>query len=66
MTYEMQGKALIQVSTGEIKELKLSDAFTENDNRKSVGFRGIPPAGQGIMIVSNPPPLKKYMHVQEQ
>jgi type IV pilus assembly protein PilY1 len=66
VTYEMQGKALIQVSTGEIKELKLSDAFTENDNRKSVGFKGIPPAGQGIMIVSNPPPLKKYMHVQEQ
>ena len=58
VTYEMQGKALIQVSTGEIKELKLSDAFTENDNRKSVGFKGIPPAGQGIMIASNPHLLK--------
>jgi type IV pilus assembly protein PilY1 len=66
VTYLMQGKALIQVSTGEIKELKLSDAFTENDKRKSLGFKGIPPTGQGIMIITNPSPMKKFMHVQEQ
>lgn len=62
----MQGKALIQVSTGEIKELSLSSAFTENEGRKSAGFKGIPPTGTGLMVVTNPLPLKKFMHVQEQ
>lgn len=66
VTFVMQGKALVQVSTGEIKELNLSDALTENDGRKSVGFKGIPPTGQGIMVVTNPTPIKKFMHVQEQ
>jgi type IV pilus assembly protein PilY1 len=66
VTFVMQGKALVQVSTGEIKELNLSDALTENEGRKSVGFKGIPPTGQGIMVVTNPLPIKKFMHVQEQ
>jgi len=66
VTYELQGKALVQVSTGEIKELKLSEAFTEHNHRKSVGFLGIPPVGQGIMIISNPSPIKKFMHIQEE
>lgn len=66
VTYTLQGKALIQVSTGEIKELNLKDALTENDNRKSLGFKGIPPTGQGLMILSPPVPIKKFMHVQEQ
>lgn len=64
--FAMQGKALIQVSTGEIKELTLSSAFTENEDRKSAGFMGIPPTGQGLMVVTNPTPIKKFMHVQEQ
>jgi len=66
VTFNMQGKALVQVSTGEIKELNLSDALTDNDGRKSVGFKGIPPTGQGLMVVKNPDPIKKFMHVQEQ
>lgn len=66
VTFVMQGKALVQVSTGEIKELNLSDALTENEGRKSVGFKGIPPTGQGIMVVTNPLPIKKFLHVQEQ
>jgi len=66
VTFVMQGKALVQVSTGEIKELSLSDALTENEGRKSAGFKGIPPTGQGIMVVTNPLPIKKFMHVQEQ
>lgn len=64
--FELQGKALVQVSTGEIKELDLSDALTENEGRKSVGFKGIPPTGQGLMVVKNPDPIKKFMHVQEE
>jgi len=66
VTFVMQGKALVQVSTGEIKELNLSDALTENDGRKSAGFKGIPPTGQGVMVVTNPTPIKKFMHIQEQ
>jgi type IV pilus assembly protein PilY1 len=66
VTFKMQGKALVQVSTGEIKELNLSDALTESDGRKSVGFKGIPPTGQGLMVIKNPDPIKKFMHVQEQ
>jgi len=65
VTYIMQGKALVQVSTGEIKELNLADAFSAESNRKTPGFMGIPPAGQGVMIITNPTPLKKFMHVQE-
>lgn len=61
-----QGKALIQVSTGEIKELDLKDAFTDKDNRKSVGFAGIPPAGQAMSLIGPPTPIKKFMNVQEQ
>lgn len=59
--FESQGKALVQVSTGEIKEIDLSTL-----GRKSVGFKGIPPTGQGIMVVTNPLPIKKFLHVQEQ
>ena len=66
VTFVMQGKALIQVSTGEIKELNLSGAFTENGGRKSVGFKGIPPAGEGPQMPKIPPPIKEFMHVQEQ
>jgi type IV pilus assembly protein PilY1 len=66
VTFEMQGKALVQVSTGEIRELNLADALTEKDGRRSVGFKGIPPTGQGLMVLSPPMPLKKFIHVQEQ
>ena len=66
VTFKMQGKALVQVSTGEIKELSLSSALTDSASRKSAGFQGIPPTGQGLMVVTNPTPIKKFMHVQEQ
>ena len=68
VTYTMQGKALVQVSTGEIKELDLSDenTFSERDNRRSVGFQGIPPTGQGLMVITPPSPIKKFMHLQEE
>jgi type IV pilus assembly protein PilY1 len=66
VTYTMQGKALVQVSTGEIKEIDMSTAFTEKDMRRTVGFPGIPPAGQGLMVITPPPPMRQYMHIQEQ
>ena len=68
VTYLMQGKALVQVSTGEIKELSLSDptVLSQKGKRRSLGFEGIPPTGQGLMVIKNPDPIKKFMHVQEQ
>ena len=68
VTYVLLGKALIQVSTGEIKELDLSDpaTFSDKDNRRSAGFQGIPPTGQGLMVITPPPPIKEFMHIQEQ
>jgi type IV pilus assembly protein PilY1 len=66
VTYTMQGKALVQVSTGEIKEIDMSTAFTGKNNRRTVGFPGIPPVGQGLMVIVNPVPTRQYMHIQEQ
>ena len=68
VTYLRQGTALVQVSTGAIKELDLSDSgtFPTKQNRRSEGFLGIPPTGQGLVIVTNPPPVKEFMNVQEQ
>lgn len=67
VSYAMQGKALIQVSTGEIKELDLSlvSTFPDKNNRRSGGMQGIPPTGQGLLVVNPPGPMKKFMHVQE-
>ncbi|MDO5674721.1 MAG: PilC/PilY family type IV pilus protein [bacterium] len=66
--YLRQGTALVQVSTGAIKELDLSDSktFPNKDYRRSEGFFGIPPAGQGLVIVTTPLPVKEFMNVQEQ
>jgi type IV pilus assembly protein PilY1 len=66
--YAMQGKALIQVSTGEIKELDLSNkagTFPNSLNRKSNAILGVPPPGQAVMVVTNPQAIKKVIHVQE-
>ncbi|MGB9712756.1 MAG: pilus assembly protein [Dissulfurimicrobium hydrothermale] len=66
--YALQGKVMIQVSTGEIKELDLSNktgTFPNSSNRKSNAILGVPPTGQGLMVVTNPLPIKKVIHVQE-
>lgn len=67
VSYAMQGKALIQVSTGEIKELDLSQSstFPGKNGRRSDAITGLPPSGQGLMVVVNPDPMRKFMHVQE-
>lgn len=66
VTYRMKGKALVQVSTGEIKDIDLSTAITQNEGRSTEGFIGLPPpkAPPGMNIP--PTPIKKFMHVQEQ
>ncbi len=61
----LKGKAIIQVSTGSIEQLNLSDAFTEAGGRKSAGMEGVPPTAQGLSILSTPTPVKRVLHIRE-
>ena len=61
----LSGKALVQVSTGEIRELDLSSALTGRDNRRSASVIGVPPKGQGLSVLIGPRPLQKVLHIQE-
>jgi type IV pilus assembly protein PilY1 len=67
----MQGKALMQVSTGAFKEITLSSAFSNPGSTRYDGRRlntpitSVPPTAQGLSLFSNPPPVKKIIQVQE-
>ncbi len=68
----MKGKALMQVSTGAFAEITLSDAFKSTTNNKredgrklSQPISGVPPTAQGLSLVTNPPPVKRMLHVRE-
>lgn len=67
----LKGQALIQVSTGSIEQLKLSEAFKDSNtglntgNRKSAAIQGVPPTAQGLSIISTPAPVKKVLHIKE-
>jgi len=61
----IKGRALVQVSTGAIEEVNLSDALTEKDGRRTVSMEGVPPTAQGLALLSSPPPMKKVLHIRE-
>jgi len=67
----MQGTALMQVSTGAFAEIKLSSAFANPGDLRLDGRRlntpitGVPPTAQGLSLITNPKPVKKFMHVRE-
>ncbi|MDD5008668.1 MAG: PilC/PilY family type IV pilus protein [Syntrophorhabdaceae bacterium] len=61
----LNGKAIFQVSTGEIKELSLGSVFSQKDSRRTTGMQGVPPRGQGLSVLIGPRPLKKILHIQE-
>jgi type IV pilus assembly protein PilY1 len=61
----LKGKALLQVSTGEIKQLDLADAFSEKDGRRTSEISGVPPIAQGLSILTSPPPVKRVIHMFE-
>lgn len=61
----LMGKALVQVSTGEIKEISLATAFSGRGNRRSTPVTGVPPKGQGLSVLIGPRPLQKVLHIQE-
>ena len=59
------GKALVQVSTGEISEVSLASAFKQKGGRRNIGITGVPPKGQGLSVLIGPRPLQKVLHIQE-
>ncbi|MDA8121672.1 MAG: PilC/PilY family type IV pilus protein [Deltaproteobacteria bacterium] len=61
----MKGKALVQVSTASVEQLNLADAFTEKDGRRTAAIEGVPPTAQGLSLLSQPPPVKRIMHMME-
>jgi Tfp pilus tip-associated adhesin PilY1 len=61
----LQGKALLQVSTGAIEQKDVLASFTDKGNRRTVAITGVPPTGQGLSIVTGPPPVKRPLHMKE-
>lgn len=68
----MKGKALMQVSTGALAEISLSEAFNSSTNNKRYDNRrldqpisGMPPSANGLALITNPKPVKKMLHSQE-
>ena len=61
----LKGKAFVQLSTGSIEHLDLSKAFTDAGNRRSAVMEGVPPASQGLSVLSAPPPVKRVLHIRE-
>jgi type IV pilus assembly protein PilY1 len=67
----LRGTAILQVSTGVIEEIKLKSAFTqkvatnETTGRRTAAMQGVPPIGQGLSILTQPPPVKRTIHMRE-
>ena len=67
----MQGTALMQTSTGAFAELQFTSAFSNPGNsrldgrRSSATIQGVPPTQQGLVLVKNPTPVKKFLHIRE-
>lgn len=61
----LKGMAILQVSTASIEQLDLATAFTEKDGRRTSSMEGLPPTSQGLSILSQPPPIKRTMHIKE-
>ncbi len=63
----LQGKALVQVSTGAFEEINLGTGFTDKANRRlGVPMVGKPPSDPPpIVTKANLRPVKKIIHIQE-
>ncbi|MFA7059395.1 MAG: hypothetical protein WC156_01100, partial [Pedobacter sp.] len=62
----MKGNVLMQVSTGAFVETPLSSAFNAKGGRRTDNpISGMPPSAQGLSLIANPPPVKKFLHVRE-
>ena len=72
---ELKTKVLLQLSTGEIKELSLQEALVEKKpsgsgsnapGRRTLGLRGLPPLGEGMVVIDTPEPLREIIWIKEQ
>jgi Tfp pilus tip-associated adhesin PilY1 len=61
----LKGIALLQVSTGSIEQINLSTALTEKEGRRTSAMEGVPPTAQGLSLLSQPPPVKRTIHIKE-
>jgi type IV pilus assembly protein PilY1 len=61
----LKGSALLQVSTGSIEKVNLSDQFTERGGRRSGSIEGVPPTAQGLSLFLTPGPEERVIHIQE-
>lgn len=61
----LQGTALIQVSTGVIQQMNLSNSFTSMFGRRTGAMEGLPPTTQGLNLMSPPTPAQKILHERE-
>lgn len=61
----LKGKAIIQLSTGEIKQVDLSTALTARGGRATAAMVGNPPYAKGPSIISQPQPVDKVLHIKE-
>lgn len=60
------GKGLLQVSTGEIKQIDLKTSFTERGMRRTPRIQGVPPTGSGLSVLIAPDPSRKFIFKKEQ
>ncbi|MGW8273090.1 MAG: hypothetical protein ACWGN7_06860, partial [Thermodesulfovibrionales bacterium] len=60
------GKGLLQVSTGEIKQIDLKTSFTERGMRRTPRIQGVPPTGSGLSLLVSPDPSRKFIFKKEQ
>jgi type IV pilus assembly protein PilY1 len=61
----LKGTALLQVSTGSIEQVNLSESLTEMGGRRTSALEGVPPTAQGLSLLSPPPPVKRTIHIKE-
>ncbi|GFO55173.1 hypothetical protein GMSM_21800 [Geomonas sp. Red276] len=67
----MKGSILLQVSTGDLKQIQLATAFQNPTNqgynmrRLASPISGVPPTGSGMVGMNRPGPTKKLLHMQE-
>ncbi|HYA12093.1 MAG TPA: hypothetical protein VEF37_03840 [Thermodesulfovibrionales bacterium] len=61
----LKGTALLQVSTGSIEQVNLSQSLSEMGGRRTSALEGVPPTAQGLSLLSPPPPVKRTIHIKE-
>ncbi len=61
----LRGRAIIQVSTGNIEQVELGKTFTDRGGRRSAALEGVPPTQQGLSVQTSPAPILRIIHRKE-